>query len=252
MSALSEQHPLRERWRAGLIAAMGAIVLVNISVALGPLWRGADEAEAPSPLPADLDAIEPSAGDVAPDEPDDNATGDDAPAMPAVATGTPEYHGDGDVPKLPDGLVDKDQKVAEMTTFEHLADAVELLRTRLIALDEREAMLVLREKLLEENQARLDAQFAELADLHDRIQTMLAEKDEAEQARIAKLVKIYESMKAKRAGEIFDTLEMSVLLDVAAGMRESKLATVLQYVQPRRAEDITERLAARKKLPPPS
>jgi len=231
---------------------MAAIVLVNMAVALAPLLLGAAHRMAIVPTPDELASIEPGAGQADADQPSNGNAPGDAEEEAAAAIEPPEYHGDGDVPKLPDGLVEQDQKTAEMSTFAHLADAVELLRTRQIALDEREAMLILREKLLEENQARLDGRFAELSELHDRIRALLAEKDEAESARIAKLVKIYESMKAKRAGEIFDTLDMDVLLDVAVGMRESKLATILQYVDPRRAEDITERLAARKRLSPPA
>ncbi len=71
---------------------------------------------------------------------------------------------------------------------------------------------------------------------------------EEQEKQIESLVKIYESMKAKDAAVIFNTLEMPVLLNVVQRMRANNAAGVLSEMQPDRAREITHELARNRQL----
>ena len=58
-------------------------------------------------------------------------------------------------------------------------------------------------------------------------------------------------MKPKEAAKIFETMEMSVLLDLLSQMRERKSAAILAKMDPSRAQAVTLQLAQREKLPLP-
>ncbi|WP_204320129.1 MotE family protein, partial [Klebsiella oxytoca] len=55
----------------------------------------------------------------------------------------------------------------------------------------------------------------------------------------------YETMRAKDAARIFDTLELTVLVEVARAMRPPKLADILAQMQPTPAQRLTIELARR-------
>jgi flagellar motility protein MotE (MotC chaperone) len=57
-------------------------------------------------------------------------------------------------------------------------------------------------------------------------------------------VKLYASMKPRDAAKIFDDLDTPVLLEVVDRMNERKAAPILAAMQPDRAREVTEKLAA--------
>jgi len=69
-----------------------------------------------------------------------------------------------------------------------------------------------------------------------------------EDARIKRLVKVYETMKPKDAARIFDQLQLDTLLDVVSLMKESKTALILAAMESRRARELTLALAQRTDL----
>ena len=84
--------------------------------------------------------------------------------------------------------------------------------------------------------------------LRDEIAAAIGAHDAAEEARLASLIKIYETMKPKAAAEIFDRLEMPVLIEVVERMREVKAADVLARMNPVKAKQVTSELARRSEL----
>lgn len=74
---------------------------------------------------------------------------------------------------------------------------------------------------------------------------MVTAHDAAEEAKLVSLVKIYETMKPKAAAEIFNRLEMPILISVVERMRESKSADVLARMDPAKARQVTAELARR-------
>ncbi len=100
-----------------------------------------------------------------------------------------------------------------------------------------QAMLVIRDQLKED----LD----KLNELKDELSVLVEKVDEQEEERLNQVVKVYETMKAKRAAEIFNRLHLSVIMQVATRMREAKLADILASMEPDKAQVITAHLTAR-------
>ncbi len=122
---------------------------------------------------------------------------------------------------------------------------LERLQERRQELDTRHRELEMRENLLRATERRLEQRANELRELEGRIAGLEQRRDEAEQARFRGVVSMYESMRPKDAARIFDTLDMSVLIEVARAMRPPKLADVIAQMQPEQAKRLTTELARR-------
>lgn len=127
--------------------------------------------------------------------------------------------------------------------------ALQQLVTRRQALDEREEMLDMRAELNGRIEARLDQQIEKLTGLKAELESLMKGLDESEELKLARLVKIYETMKPKAAAEIFNRLEIAVLLHVFERMKESKSAAVLGKMDPAIAKLVTTELARKKERP---
>ncbi|MFT3811623.1 MAG: hypothetical protein QM698_17050 [Micropepsaceae bacterium] len=130
------------------------------------------------------------------------------------------------------------------------ADVLERLSDRRKQLDERERDLDMREKLIAAAEKRVEERVVELKTIEARIETMFGKRGEQEEAQLAGLVKMYETMKPANAAAIFNTLEQGVLIDVMARMKPAKAAPVLAAMKPERAQEVTVELARRFDLPP--
>ena len=124
-----------------------------------------------------------------------------------------------------------------------LADLAAALEKKRRWLEGRERALDLRERALGRLRAELDARLSRLEAYQRRLAELTRELDEKEEARLARLVAVYENMKPKRAAAIFDRLELEVLLRVATRMKERKLSVILSYMEPGRAREITRALS---------
>ena len=78
---------------------------------------------------------------------------------------------------------------------------------------------------------------------------MLKEQDAQEKAKIKQLVAIYSNMKPLDAANIFNDLEMPVLLQVIKNMKERKVAPVIASMSREKARELTKELADQRKLP---
>ena len=202
--------------------------------------RRAGRSSTPEPAPARRPeaAPAPSAATAPPTEAP--AAGPPAAATPAAAAATPEPPADSSA--APDQGFDPSRLTAsEIAILQQLA-------ARRSALDQRARELDRKSALLETAAAGLDGQIAQLSELRTQIAAAIEQHDAAEDAKLKSLIKIYETMKPKAAADIFDRLEMPVLLRVVAGMREAKAADVLARMDPVRAKQVTTELAKRTKL----
>lgn len=127
--------------------------------------------------------------------------------------------------------------------------ALQQLAARSQMLDERERLLDIRAELNGRTEAKLDEQIKTLTQLRARIEELTRTLDEAEEIKLARLVKIYETMKPKAAAEIFNRLGIQVLLHVIERMRETKSAAVIAKMDPAIAKRITTELARKKERP---
>ncbi len=131
---------------------------------------------------------------------------------------------------------------SEVALLQKLADRRQELEARAKTLETRETLLTAAEKRVEERITRLKEIESRVASLIDRF-------DKQEEERLAKLVQVYESMKAKSAAAIFDQLDMEVLLAVAKRMNEAKMAEVLSKMTADAAKRLTIEMAKQRKLP---
>ncbi len=123
-------------------------------------------------------------------------------------------------------------------------EVLQQLGDRRTQLEAREREIQMREQLLVAAEQRVEKRVAELKEIEAKIQSLLVQKEEEDEKKIASLVKVYETMKAKDAARIFDTLDMEVLVPVAQRMKEQKIAAVLAKMKADAAQRLTVELAA--------
>ena len=116
-------------------------------------------------------------------------------------------------------------------------------------LDKRAKDLEMREQLLTAAEKRVEDRIGELKQIEASIKTRISDNDKANEARLAGVVKMYETMKPKDAARIFERLDMGVLVDVTKRMEPRKLAAVLAAMDPVTAQELTVELATGDKLP---
>ena len=131
-------------------------------------------------------------------------------------------------------------------------DVLTSLSKRRAELDAREESLDMQANLIAAAEKRVDDKIASLRDMQAQMQALLGQRDAAEQAQILSLVKTYSSMKPADAARIFDQLDETVELNVAALMKADVLGAILAKMQPDLAQKLTVRLANRLKLPDPA
>jgi flagellar motility protein MotE (MotC chaperone) len=124
-------------------------------------------------------------------------------------------------------------------------EVLQQLAERRAALERREQELDRRAALLATAEANVATQLERLEQLRAEIAATIATHDAKEDEKLASLVKIYETMKPKAAAEIFDRLEMPILIRVVERMRAPKSADVLARMDPAKAKQVTAELARR-------
>jgi flagellar motility protein MotE (MotC chaperone) len=152
-----------------------------------------------------------------------------------------------------EALQDRDAGIGDDPTFYTQAE-VDLLQKLAERREEIEAQareLDVRENLLKAAETRIDKKVESLKALQQTIEDKMIKYDEQQTNKLLNLVKIYENMKPKDAGRIFEELEMDVLLEVAEKMNKRRLAPILAKMAPKKARDVTEELFRLRSLPQP-
>ena len=116
-------------------------------------------------------------------------------------------------------------------------------------LDGREQQLSTEANMIAAAESRVDAKIAQLKTLQGQINALLAQRDDAQKAQIASLVKTYSTMKAKDAARIFNTLPDEVLVPVAQQMKSDILSLILANMNSDNAKALTVKLADKLALP---
>lgn len=179
-----------------------------------------------------------------------------APAPTAAAAPTPAgtpgappaESADANAPPLPINFDPSTLTKSEIDLLQRLAERRDMIT-------QRERELEAKEGLLKAAEGRIDGKIVQLQDLEKNIQGLLKQYDGQKQAEIDQLVKIYGAMKPREAANIFNSLEMPVLLAVVQKMKEAKVAPIMAAMSPAKATALTEELSIRKQLPsagPPS
>jgi flagellar motility protein MotE (MotC chaperone) len=126
----------------------------------------------------------------------------------------------------------------ERAVLERLQERRQELETRAREVDIRESLLKAAEK-------RIESKVDEMKGVESRISAAAQQKEEADNARFKSIVTMYENMKPKDAGRIFDRLDMTVLIEVASRIKPQKMADILAQMSGEAAERLTVELARR-------
>ena len=89
---------------------------------------------------------------------------------------------------------------------------------------------------------RIDKKLEEMRVLKRRLDKALDEYNKEEEKKTQSLVKIYENMKPKNAGIIFEKMRIEDILPIVARMKEKNAADILAKMDPRIAKEVTSRL----------
>jgi flagellar motility protein MotE (MotC chaperone) len=162
----------------------------------------------------------------------DAATQETSAAAPSPAT--PDYAGN-------------DTEVASAAEV----DVLTSLSKRRAELDTRESQLKMQANILAATEQRVDAKIAELKQLQGKLTTLVGQRDDAQKAQIAALVKTYgpDGMAPAKAAAIFNDLPDDVLIPVAQAMKPGDLGAILSKMNPDNAQKLTVKLANRLTLP---
>lgn len=117
------------------------------------------------------------------------------------------------------------------------------LRARREALDQRERNLATREALMATVEQRLAARATELLSLQREGDAEEAAARLRAESSWVTLAKLYESMRPRDAAEIFNELDMPILVQVVNRMSERRAAPVLAAMTPERARQVTAELS---------
>ena len=221
--------------RVRILPLLIIVLALLFSVKLGNLWQGASSIDFRDGL--DVQPALAQQSDSSEGAPGQN----EAPSVsadPPPGT-TPLQETDAETPVLSDPNRFSER---EVQLLQELAERRNVLDARERQLEEREALLKAAEQRLVEKQTELNATKGEL-------KALLKEQDAQEKAKVKQLVAIYENMKPQDAANIFDDLEMPVLLQVIKNMKERKVAPVIASMSAEKARELTKELANQRKLP---
>jgi flagellar motility protein MotE (MotC chaperone) len=167
------------------------------------------------------------------------------PSVPQPSDNQPEV-------SLPDSTLPEvwaDPSQQDMSDTPEQMRLLEDLAKRRQQLDDREKALNNREALMKAAEKQIDGKLGEMATLKGQIEKLLGDQESEENDKIQSLVKIYEGMKPKNAAEIFNQMDINVLLQVISKMSERKSAPIIAAMDTMRANELTVRLTEMKKLP---
>ena len=128
-------------------------------------------------------------------------------------------------------------------------NVVNALAQRRKELDARNATLNIQANMIAAAEQRVDTKIGQLKQLQAQINALLVQRDDAQKAQIASLVKTYSTMKPVDAARIFNSLPEGVLLPVAQSMKSDVLALVMAKMSSDAAQKLTIKLADRLTLP---
>lgn len=180
----------------------------------------------------------------------DDASGH-AETAPAVPEGS--FAAEMAVDCLPSGdavpmEITADGGVAPLTGADGVSATEQQLLQRLTArreeLQRYEDDLALRASIVDAAEKRIEERAATLEALEAQISTLVDQREQLETGQFAGIVAMYETMKPKDAANIFNSLEMEVLLRVAKTMSPRKMAPILAEMNPTRAQELTVEMAA--------
>ncbi len=120
---------------------------------------------------------------------------------------------------------------------------LERLKLRRQKLDEREAALNAREKILEAQAGQVADGLIRLRQERARLEMIQQSFNETQTQNLEAVVSAYERMKPRDAAEVFDIMDDALLFRVAMRLRSQALSGIMAEMSPERARHLTTLLA---------
>jgi flagellar motility protein MotE (MotC chaperone) len=121
------------------------------------------------------------------------------------------------------------------------------------ALKKKEAEIAARELRVKESEARmtleeerLRSRLLELEELQSQIAKLQTQNKQQNDEILKRLVKTYEAMNPKKAAGVIGIMPDSLAIDVLMGMKEKKVASILDVMEPNRAMTLSALISARR------
>lgn len=127
---------------------------------------------------------------------------------------------------------------------------LERLVARRSELEQYEKDLALRASIVDAAEKRIEERSTTLEALEAQISSLVDQRQEMEAGQFASIVAMYENMRPKDAANIFNNLDMPVLLQVAKTMSPRKMAPILAAMEAPRAQELTVQMADLADRPP--
>lgn len=125
------------------------------------------------------------------------------------------------------------------------SELLSAIRDRAALIDQREAAVEDRIRILEILETRIETKLAELRKSNDDLSTLVSYANEASQKDIALLAKMYEQMKPKKAGEIFDKMNPTFAAGFLTEMNSESAALILTNMSTDQAYETSMIIASR-------
>ena len=117
-----------------------------------------------------------------------------------------------------------------------------LLQRKEESLNRREQTITAREADVRAAEEQVERRIQDLQSLREQIRTSLEELDGDREARVAGLVKMFESMRPNQAAAILTVTEDDIALEVLERMNRTKAGKALAKMEPKRAAYLAERI----------
>ena len=150
----------------------------------------------------------------------------------------------GEKPPAPANNAADTQKYKALV--ESLNAREEQLKLKEQRLNERETALGVLEKDLKERMDSIDATRQQLDALVKKHEELVEQQKILRDARIEHLVTAYKGMRAEQAGNLVNSLEDEVAVEILAAMPGRSAGQILAYVEPKKAARLTKAISERK------
>lgn len=105
-----------------------------------------------------------------------------------------------------------------------------------------------KEEALQQMEKDLAARMEQMQVLESRLQVMMKDAGQTQDAKLNHLVDVLSNMKSRQAAQVLETLDPRIGVKVLANMRGRQAGEILTYVEPKKAANLAEALS-RMQLP---
>ncbi len=211
-----------------IIGAIFAASFVGRTMSVADAALSRNEAISPEPKLADVDAAKDAAREIALAE---NMARDEKHGAPDI---TQQENKEGHSQSAPSS-----HNAAQTDAL------LSAIKERSKTLDARAIQVEDRIRILEIIEKRVEERLAELQKNNDDLSSLIAFADEAAQKDITLLSKMYEQMKPKKAGEIFDKMDPTFAAGFLTEMNSESAALILANMSTDKAYETSMIIASR-------